>query len=139
MYFDWLPSLIVRIEPNDEVIVRLAYTRSVGRPNYSDLTPGGEIANGMFYNIAHQILEAGSSRGAAFPSSHVGVSFAQTALTFVLLKRWAPIVAVLSAGLAVGSVYGGFHYATDASIGLLYGLLLFFIAPHLAQLVARDT
>jgi len=42
-YTNWLPSLIVRIEPNDEVIVRLAYTRSVGRPNYSDLTPGGEI------------------------------------------------------------------------------------------------
>src|SRR3546814_17861742 len=33
-----------RIEPSDEVIVRLAYTRSVGRPNYSDLTPGGEIS-----------------------------------------------------------------------------------------------
>lgn len=43
-YTDWLPSLIVRIEPNDEVIVRLAYTRSVGRPNYSDLTPGGAIS-----------------------------------------------------------------------------------------------
>lgn len=42
-YTNWLPSLIVRIEPNDEVIVRFAYTRSVGRPNYSDLTPGGEI------------------------------------------------------------------------------------------------
>ena len=42
-YTNWLPSLIVRIEPSDEVIVRLAYTRSVGRPNYSDLTPGGEI------------------------------------------------------------------------------------------------
>src|SRR3546814_10199740 len=35
-YTNWLPSLIVRIEPSDEVIVRLAYTRSVGRPNYSD-------------------------------------------------------------------------------------------------------
>lgn len=43
-YTDWLPSLIVRIEPNDEVIVRLAYTRSIGRPNYSDLTPGGAIS-----------------------------------------------------------------------------------------------
>src|SRR3546814_16732196 len=43
-YTNWLPSLIVRIEPSDEVIVRLAYTRSVGRPNYSDLTPGGEIS-----------------------------------------------------------------------------------------------
>jgi TonB-dependent receptor len=43
-YTDWLPSLVVRIEPHDEVIVRLAYTRSVGRPNYADLTPGGAIS-----------------------------------------------------------------------------------------------
>ncbi|AHE54913.1 TonB-dependent receptor [Sphingomonas sanxanigenens] len=42
-YTNWLPSMIVRIRPNDEVVVRLAYTRSVGRPNYSDLTPGGSI------------------------------------------------------------------------------------------------
>ena len=42
-YTNWLPSMIVRIRPNDEVVVRLAYTRSVGRPNYSDLTPGGTI------------------------------------------------------------------------------------------------
>ncbi|MGF7146889.1 TonB-dependent receptor [Sphingomonas zeicaulis] len=43
-YTDWLPSLMMRFRPNDEVVVRLAYTRSVGRPNYSDLTPGGETA-----------------------------------------------------------------------------------------------
>lgn len=48
-YTSWLPSLVVRIEPRDDMIVRLAYTRSLGRPNYSDLTPGGEVeyeANG---------------------------------------------------------------------------------------------
>src|SRR3546814_9831195 len=49
-YTNWLPSLIVRIEPSDEVIVRLAYTLSVGRPNYSDLTPGGEISYEQNYD-----------------------------------------------------------------------------------------
>lgn len=43
-YTNWLPSLVVRIRPNEETVFRFAYTRSVGRPNYSDLTPGGEIA-----------------------------------------------------------------------------------------------
>lgn len=42
-YTDLLPSLIVRVTPRVDVIVRLAYTRSLGRPNYSDLTPGGEV------------------------------------------------------------------------------------------------
>lgn len=102
-------------------------------PRYLFEAPGGEIANGPMYQLAHRILEAGSSRGAAFPSSHVGVSFAQTAMTFLLLKRWAPLLTVLSTGLAVGAVYGGFHYATDAVLGLAYGLLLFAIAPKLAR------
>lgn len=103
-------------------------------PRYLFDAPGGDIANGFFYNLAHRILEAGSSRGAAFPSSHVGVSFAQTALTIVMLKAWSPIIGLLSIGLAVGAVYGGFHYATDAAAGFLFGLFLFAIAPALARL-----
>lgn len=43
-YDDWLPSLIARWTPAEDWIVRLAYTRSLGRPNYLDLSPGGEIA-----------------------------------------------------------------------------------------------
>ncbi len=104
-------------------------------PRYLFAAPGGDIANGPMYQLAHRILEAGSSRGAAFPSSHVGVSFAQTAMCFLLLKRWAPLLLVLSTGLAVGSVYGGFHYATDAAAGLIFGLLLFFAAPHVARML----
>jgi membrane-associated phospholipid phosphatase len=107
-------------------------------PRYLFEAPAGAIANGFFYKLAHQILEAGSSQGAAFPSSHVGVSFTQVALTFVLLKPWAPIVFILSVGLAVGAVYAGFHYATDAVVGLIYGLLLFSLAPAIARALMRE-
>ena len=106
-------------------------------PRYLFPAPTGVIENGVMYQLAHKILEAGSSRGAAFPSSHVGVSFAQTAMCFVLLKRWSPLLLILSTGLAVGAVYGGFHYATDAVAGFLFGLLLFFAAPGIARLLNR--
>lgn len=43
-YTNWLPSVIARFEPVRDVVFRAAFTRSLGRPNYSDLTPGGEIA-----------------------------------------------------------------------------------------------
>lgn len=43
-YDDWLPSLIVRIEPSHDTVFRLAYTRSLGRPNYTDLRPGGRLS-----------------------------------------------------------------------------------------------
>lgn len=42
-YNDWLPSLIVRIEPSRDTVFRLAYSRSLGRPEYSALTPGGQL------------------------------------------------------------------------------------------------
>src|SRR5690606_11062348 len=49
-------------------------------PRYIFPAPDGVVATGFFYKLTHQILEAGSSQGAAFPSSHVGVAFAQAAL-----------------------------------------------------------
>lgn len=106
-------------------------------PRYLFAAPGGEIARGFFYNLAHQVLEAGSARGAAFPSSHVGVSFAQAAFTWAVLPRVAPVLFFMSAALAVGAVYGGFHYATDALCGMLFGLFLFALAPRLARGLAR--
>jgi membrane-associated phospholipid phosphatase len=107
-------------------------------PRYLFAAPSGEVSRGFFYNLAHRLLETGSSRGAAFPSSHVGVSFAQSAFAFVTAPRIAIVLVVLSASLALGAVYGGFHYATDALCGLIYGLLLFAIAPRVARLLGRN-
>lgn len=42
-YGDFLPSLIVRITPSDNTVFRLAYSRSLGRPDYSSLNPGGTV------------------------------------------------------------------------------------------------
>jgi len=43
-YTDWLPSVVVRVTPSDDTVFRLAYSRSVGRPQYSELSPGGELS-----------------------------------------------------------------------------------------------
>lgn len=107
-------------------------------PRYLFPAPGGKLADGFFYQTAHKILESGSSRGAAFPSSHVGVSFAQSAFVFLTAPRIAPVVLLLSAGLALGAVYGGFHYGTDALCGLLYGLALFALAPRVVRWLGRS-
>jgi membrane-associated phospholipid phosphatase len=105
-------------------------------PRYLYPAPGGEIARGWFYNLAHQVLEAGSARGSAFPSSHVGVSIMATAFAFAAIPRIAPLLLILTLGLAFGAVYGGFHYATDAALGFIYGLILFACAPRIARALA---
>lgn len=98
-------------------------------PRYLFAAPDGHLAEGPVYQLAHKLLEVGSSRGAAFPSSHVAVATAQTLLVYRFLPRLAPLVAVLAVGLALGAVYGGFHYATDALVGSALGLLLVRAAP----------
>lgn len=102
-------------------------------PRYLFPPPVGEVAQGPVYALAHQLLEAGSSRGAAFPSSHVGVAVAQTMMIARFAPRWAPLVGGLTIGLALGAVYGGFHYAIDAAAGLLLGAALALLAPSLRR------
>lgn len=60
--------------------------------------------------------------GAAFPSSHVAVSVAATAAA---LREWRALgvaLVVPTVLLALGSVYGQFHYAVDSLSGFGVGL-----------------
>jgi membrane-associated phospholipid phosphatase len=105
-------------------------------PRYLFTPPAGGIEHGFFYGLAHRVLEAGSSRGAAFPSSHVGVAIAQVIIVAQVWRRAALPLAVVAGGLAVGAVYGGFHYATDALAGVLLGSVTVLLAPRLYRRIA---
>lgn len=104
-------------------------------PRYLFPAPGGEIARGTLYQLTHRLLEAGSSQGAAFPSSHVGVSVTQSLMMIRYLPKAAPFMLVATALLATGAVYGGFHYATDAFAGLVLGTIAVFLAPRVFELL----
>lgn len=69
------------------------------------------------------LLEAGSSRGTAFPSSHVAASVVSALCALAFQRRLGIAVAVLTVGLAFATVYGGFHYGVDALAGVAVGLL----------------
>lgn len=93
-------------------------------PRYLFPAPGEPMSDGVIYRLTHRILEAGSSRGSAFPSSHIGVAMVQTVASFRFLPRAAPLVLAGTVGLGLGAVYGGFHYAIDMIVGALIGLVL---------------
>lgn len=86
-----------------------------------DAPAASEIGGYPMRELAHALLQAGSSQGAAFPSSHVAVAMAATVMTARFLPRLATIVGILSVLLALGAVYGGFHYAVDAVVGAVVG------------------
>lgn len=100
-------------------------------PRYLFPAPGGVIAEGLVYNVAHRALEVGSSQGAAFPSSHVAIAVAQAIVTWRWMPRAGVAVTALAIGLALGAIYGGFHYAIDAVAGAILGTATMLLAFRL--------
>lgn len=96
-------------------------------PRY--LWPGTHVPEGPVRSLVLALLERGSSRGAAFPSSHVAVAVVQAALMWRYRIPGRFLVSILTAGLALGAVYGGFHYAIDAIAGALVGAAVILAAP----------
>jgi membrane-associated phospholipid phosphatase len=79
------------------------------------------VPNGPVRRLVLSILAAGSSRGAAFPSSHMAVSVAMavTALRWQRPVGWG--VALVALLIGFGAVYGGFHYGVDMIAGAALG------------------
>jgi membrane-associated phospholipid phosphatase len=85
-------------------------------PRYGGIPPAG-IPEGMIRGWALAVLEWGSSRGTAFPSSHVAVALTQ-AIFLYKQGRWIGTAGfIVALGLSVGAVYGGFHYGVDVLVG----------------------
>lgn len=96
----------------------------VAGPRYEFVQIGGDIGEGTLFGIVHGILEAGSSKGTAFPSSHIAASMAAVLAAGREDRRWFRLLLVPELALTAGTVYGRFHYATDALAGILLALLV---------------
>lgn len=94
---------------------------------------------GVFPPLVYAMLASAASFGAAFPSSHVAGSVVVAFLAWRFERRLFPFLAVLALGIAVGTVYGGFHYAIDALAGLLVGVIFAFVGPRLHATLLRST
>jgi membrane-associated phospholipid phosphatase len=76
-----------------------------------------DAPSGPFRRMAVALLAAGSSRGAAFPSSHMAVSVAQAVMALYWQPRVGAAMSVTAALVGLGAVYGGFHYGVDVIAG----------------------
>jgi membrane-associated phospholipid phosphatase len=74
------------------------------------------------------LLERGSSRGTAFPSSHVAASVVAALCALQHQRRLGVVAAIIAGGLTVATVYGGFHYAVDAVAGLVLGVSVWLLS-----------
>jgi membrane-associated phospholipid phosphatase len=101
----------------------------VAGPRYEFEAIGGALGEGTFYRIVHAVLEGGSSQGTAFPSSHIAASLAAVLGAGREDRRWLWLLLIPEIALAVGTVYGRFHYAIDAVAGVGYALAAWSLTP----------
>jgi membrane-associated phospholipid phosphatase len=94
----------------------------VAGPRYL-ATASTDAPHGPVRSVVVWLLETRSSRGTAFPSSHVAVALTQSILAVRYFGARGFTVGVVSVGLALGAIYGGFHYAVDVIAGALLGML----------------
>jgi membrane-associated phospholipid phosphatase len=72
----------------------------------------------------HAILKGGSAWGTAFPSSHVAVALVAALSALLGWRKLGVPLVVLAVLLALGTVYGQFHYAIDAIAGAIVGVAM---------------
>jgi membrane-associated phospholipid phosphatase len=93
---------------------------------------------GVFGPLTHTLVQKGSSLGTAFPSSHTAVAVCVWLSAWRLSRPAFWMLALIVPALALGTVYGGFHYAVDTLAGALLGAGAALVAPRLhTRLAAR--
>jgi membrane-associated phospholipid phosphatase len=108
----------------------------VDGPRY--LVGAAAAPEGPIRSFVLTLLDRGSSRGTAFPSSHVAASVVSSLCALRYQRRVGVVVTLVTAALIVATVYGGFHYAVDALVGVILGGLAWTVSiGALAPLASR--
>lgn len=105
----------------------------VAGPRYEFARITGPPSEGPVFRLVHGVLEAGSSKGTAFPSSHVAAAAAALLACRRDAPRWFWVFLPAVALLTAGTVYGRFHYAVDALAGLVVAFAAWAAVPALQR------
>lgn len=96
----------------------------VAGPYYEFAKPTGIVVDNPMARLVYATLAAGGSYGAAFPSSHVAATTSAVFAAWLGSRRLGMLLVVPAILLTFGTVYCHMHYAIDASLGLLTGILI---------------
>lgn len=77
----------------------------------------------VFRQMTEFVIAKGAVRGGCMPSSHFGVGLVTLMFTFKHYRRAGWLLLPVVIGLAVGTVWGRFHYVSDVVVGGLIGLI----------------
>ena len=98
-----------------------------------------DIEGPIFRPMVEFVINAGAVRGGAMPSSHSGVAIVILMYCLRHYRRVTWVLLPIVMGLAVGTVWGRFHYVSDVVVGSAIAigatLLIWRIHPIISQSV----
>ena len=89
----------------------------VDSPYYLSQRLGPPLSGHFFFDLVHQMSARGGARGGAFPSAHVSGAVVVILVAWRHQRRLAYLLAPISGGLLIATVYGRFHYVLDTLAG----------------------
>jgi len=90
-------------------------------------------------SITKWIQSNGSIVGGAFPSSHVSGSMIWALVTRKIYRPGGKFLILMTAGVAVSTVYLGYHHSIDPIMGLIWGYVSFrLLEPRCNYLIAKN-
>ena len=89
------------------------------------MLPAPGDADGLFFNLVKGAQDAGERPTAAFPSSHIGISFILLYLVYPFSKKMFAGLLPFVVLLTLATVYIQAHYLVDAIAGILTSVIVF--------------
>lgn len=91
------------------------------------MTAPGDMS-GLFYRLVRHAQEMGERPTAAFPSSHIGITFILLYLVYPESRRFFFILCPFAFLLTLATVYIQAHYLIDAIAGIVVSVPVFYIS-----------
>lgn len=89
----------------------------------------------VFVKVIDYIVKNAEIPNAAFPSSHVALSFYIILFSFVYIRKIFWLLLPFFIGLCFATVYIMAHYFIDVPAGILYGLIFFLISDKIKKVL----
>lgn len=105
----------------------------VAGPYYVFERPTGLMVDNLPAHLVYAALASGSSFGAAFPSSHVAATTAAGLATFKGNRTLGWILLAPVILMPIATVYTQMHYAWDAIVGVLVGIVVPWVADRMER------
>jgi membrane-associated phospholipid phosphatase len=80
------------------------------------------IEGPVFRPLVESVISRGAVHGGAMPSSHTGIALVIMLFCFRYYRKAGWLLLPLVTGLALGTVWGRFHYASDVIVGAAIGI-----------------